>query len=202
MISRPIYDPIAPVHVSGHARQEEMKLMLNLTRPQFFLPVHGELRHLKEHAKLAIQSGVPTENVFVAENGMTLIVDKDGVRQGERVPGGYVFVDGSGVGDVGRAVMRDREILARDGFMIVAVNVDHNTGDLIDEPDIISRGFIYLRESDELINMVKHTIEHTLDSSRQSRNGKRRDMLQDSISKVLYNETKRRPMVFAIINEQ
>jgi ribonuclease J len=196
-----IYDPIASVHVSGHARQEEMRLMLNLTRPRFFLPVHGELRHLKEHAKLAMQAGVPEENIFVVENGATLIVNKRGIRLGERVPGGYVFVDGSGVGDVGRAVMRDREILARDGFMIVVATINPETGELVNEPEIISRGFIYLREADELIDMVKKTAADSLGNSRQSRNGKRRDMLQDSVSKVLYNETKRRPMVFSIINE-
>lgn len=196
-----IYDPIAPVHVSGHARQEEMKLMLNLVRPQYFLPVHGELRHLREHAKLARQAGVPQENVFVAENGVTLIANKHTVRMGDRVPGGYVFVDGSGVGDVGRAVMRDREILARDGFLMVVVNVDGKTGKVIDEPEIISRGFIYLREGGELIDMVKATVEDTLANNGASHNGKRRDMVQDNVSKVLYNETKRRPMVFTIINE-
>ena len=197
-----LYDPIAPVHVSGHARQEEMKLMLNLTRPKYFLPVHGELRHLKEHSRLAIQSGVPAENIFVHENGMSLIINQYGARHGDRVPGGYVFVDGSGVGDVGRAVMRDREILARDGFLIVVVNIDRETGEVMDDPEIISRGFIYLREADDLIKTVKGTVQQSLNNSRQSRNGKRRDMLQDSVSKILYNETKRRPMVFSIINEQ
>src|SRR5690606_34801970 len=188
------------VHVSGHAKQEEMRLMLNLTRPKFFLPVHGELRHLKEHAKLAMEAGVPEKNIFVIENGGVLIGNKRGLRLGERVPGGYVFVDGSGVGDVGRAVMRDREILARDGFLIVVANVDSQTGEMISEPDIISRGFIYLREASELIDMVKDTIKTSLEQTRQSRNGKRRDVLQDNVSKVLYNETKRRPMVFSIIN--
>ena len=196
-----IYDPIAPVHVSGHARQEEMRLMLNLTRPRYFLPVHGELRHLREHAKLAVQSGVPQENIFVLENGYTLIVNRHGIRVGERVPGGYVFVDGSGVGDVGRAVIRDREILARDGFLLVDVNVDKD-GQLIGQPEIISRGFIYLREADELIDMVKATVHSTLEQTRSSHNGKRRDQLQDNISKVLYNETKRRPMVYTIIHER
>lgn len=197
-----IYDPIAPVHVSGHARQEEMRLMLNLTRPRYFLPIHGELRHLKEHAKLAAGAGVPEKNILVVENGFTLNVNKHGVRIGERVPGGYVFVDGSGVGDVGRAVMRDREILARDGFLIVVVTIDSDTGELIGEPEIISRGFIYLREADELIDTVKNTVNYTLEQTRHSTNGKRRDLLQDNVSKVLYNETKRRPMVFGIINER
>lgn len=197
-----IYDPIAPVHVSGHAKQEEMKLMLNLTRPRYFLPVHGELRHLREHAKLAQQAGVDEKNIFVLENGYTLTINKHGMRVGDRVPGGYVFVDGSGVGDVGRAVMRDREILARDGFLIVVVNVDKKTGSIKGDPEIISRGFIYLREADDLIDMVKSTVQSTLDQTSQSQNGRRRDQLQDNISKMLYNETKRRPMVFSIINER
>ncbi len=196
-----IYDPIAPVHVSGHARQEEMKLMLNLVRPQYFLPVHGELRHLREHAKLAKQAGVSEDHVFVIENGVTLLANKHGLRLGERVPGGYVFVDGSGVGDVGRAVMRDREILARDGFLMVVVNVDRKTGKLLGEPEIISRGFIYLREGEALIDMVKATVQDTLEKASPSRNGRRRDIIQDNVSKILYNETKRRPMVFSVINE-
>src|SRR5690606_22872679 len=138
-----IYDPIAPVHVSGHGSQEEMKLLISLLTPRFFLPIHGELRHLKAHANLAMQLGVPEKNIFVVENGHVLEVGKHGIRLGARVPGGYVFVDGSGVGDVGKTVMRDREVLARDGFMIVVVNVDSQTGEVISEPEIITRGFIY-----------------------------------------------------------
>lgn len=195
-----IYDPLAPVHVSGHASRDEMRLMINLVKPKFMLPVHGELRHLKEHARLAQECGVPEKNIIVVENGFTIEVDKRGVRVGERVPGGYVFVDGSGVGDIGRIVMRDREILARDGFLLVAVNVDKKTGELRGEPEIISRGFIYLRESDELLEHVKDTIEEVMVSTIGS-NGRRRDKLQESVSRVLYNETKRRPMVFSIVNE-
>ena len=199
-----IYDPIAPVHVSGHARQEEMRLLLNLVRPRYFLPVHGELRHLKEHAKLAASAGVEQENIFVVENGNVLEIGKKHMRVGERVPGGYVFVDGSGVGDIGRAVMRDREILARDGFMIVVVNVDSKSGQIIGEPEILSRGFIYLRDADDLLQHVRQTVYQVMESGagRGRNNGRRREALQDSISKVLYNETKRRPMVFSIINER
>lgn len=197
-----IYDPIAPVHVSGHASQEEMKLLISLLNPRYFLPIHGELRHLKAHARLGIQSGIPAENVFVVENGTVVIADKGGVRTGERVPGGYVFVDGSGVGDIGKSVIRDREVLARDGFMMVVVNVDAETGQMVGEPEIISRGFIYLRDAEDLIDQVKKTIHEVLQQSRHSRNGKRRERLQDSISRVLYNETKRRPMVFSVINER
>jgi ribonuclease J len=200
-----IYDPIAPVHVSGHAKQEEMRLLLNLVRPKYFVPVHGELRHLKEHARLAMQSGVPSDHIFVIENGVVIEADKYGVRQGERVPGGYVFVDGSGVGEIGRAVIRDREILAHDGFLMISVNVDSDTGQVIGEPEIISRGFVYLRDADDLLQQVKATVYSVLENSngRTGRNnGKRRENLQESISRVLYNETKRRPMVFSIINEQ
>ncbi|NDJ60396.1 MAG: ribonuclease J, partial [Chloroflexi bacterium] len=145
------YDPLAPVHVSGHCSQEEMKLMLTLVKPKYFLPIHGELRHLRAHARLALQYGIPENRVFVGENGTVLEIDKGGMRISERVPGGYVFVDGSGVGDVGKAVIRDREVLARDGFMMVVVNVDGQTGKVIGDPEIISRGFIYLRDADELL---------------------------------------------------
>ncbi len=196
-----IYDPIAPVHVSGHACQEEMKLLMTLLNPKYFIPVHGELRHLRANAKLAQQMGIPEKNIVVVENGTVVEVDKAGIRTGERVPGGYVFVDGSGVGDIGRAVMKDREILARDGFLMVVATVDSETGDLIGEPEIISRGFVYLRDANTLINQIKATTTQTLISMRQSRNGKRRERLQDSLAKMLYNETKRRPMVFTVINE-
>ncbi len=197
-----IYDPLYPVHVSGHACQEEMKLMMTLVKPKYFMPVHGELRQLTAHSRLAMQLGIPKENIFVVENGTVIEADKYGVRIGERVPGGYVFVDGSGVGDVGRAVIHDREILARDGFIMVVVNVDSESGRVIGDPEIISRGFIYLRDADQLLVNVKQTVSDVMMNMRQSRNGKRRERLQDSLSKMLYNETKRRPMVFSVINER
>jgi ribonuclease J len=150
---------------------------------------------------LAMQLGIPEKNIFVIENGHVLEVEKHSIRLGERVPGGYVFVDGSGVGDVGRAVMRDREVLARDGFIMVVVNVDGNTGQILGDPEIISRGFIYLRDADDLIDNVKRTINEVMLTTRQARNGNRRERLQESLSRMLYNETKRRPMVFSVINE-
>jgi ribonuclease J len=167
------------------------------------MPIHGELRQLRAHSKLAMQMGIPQDHIFVVENGNVIEADKYGLRAtGERIPGGYVFVDGSGVGDVGKAVIHDREILARDGFIMVVVNVDGSTGKMLGEPEIISRGFIYLRDADQLIGNVKQTVNDVMMSMRQSRNGKRRERLQDSLSKMLYNETKRRPMVFSVINEQ
>jgi ribonuclease J len=197
-----IYDPIAPVHVSGHASQEEMRLLMSLTNPRYFMPIHGELRQLKAHSRLGVQSGIRGDHIFVVENGTVLEADKSGVRvTGERVPGGYVFVDGSGVGDIGKAVIRDREVLARDGFMMVVVNVDEDNGRVLGEPEIITRGFIYLRDADQLIEHIKKTVYDVMENSRQLRNGQRRERLQDSLSRMLYNETKRRPMVFSVINE-
>ena len=196
-----IYDPIAPVHVSGHACQEEMRLLLNLTRPKYFLPIHGELRHLHQHAQLGIEAGVPKDNVIVMENGTVLEIDKRGIKVGERIPGGYVFVDGLSVGDIGPVVIRDREILARDGFLLVSVNVKRETGEVIGQPEIVSRGFVYLREAEPLMDMVRETVEDVLHDP-ASKNGRRRENMQEAIRRVLYNETKRRPMVFSVINER
>ncbi|MBC7869654.1 MAG: ribonuclease J [Chitinophagaceae bacterium] len=196
-----VYDPIAQVHVSGHARQEEMRLLINLVRPKYFLPIHGELRHLHEHSKIAMQSGIPKENIFVVENGQVIEIDKYGLHLGERVPGEYVFVDGSSVGDVGRVVMRDREVLSKDGFLLVAININAKTSELIGEPEVISRGFIYLRDSDDLLIQVKDVIQETLTSSNGS-NGRLREKVQENVARILYNETKRRPMVFSVINER
>jgi ribonuclease J len=139
-----LYSRIAQVHVSGHASSEEQQLLLNIVRPKFFVPIHGELRHLTRHVQLAHELGMPTENTFVVENGYILEFDGESGVLGERVPGGYVFVDGSGVGDVGPAVLRDREILGRDGFVVAVVQRDMETGQLRRPPDIISRGFVFL----------------------------------------------------------
>jgi ribonuclease J len=194
-----IYDPIAPVHVSGHARQDEMRLLISLTKPRYFLPVHGELRHLRAHRRLAIEAGIPDNHTFTVENGTVIEADKYGVRIGERIPGGYVFVDGSGVGDVSKTVMRDREILARDGFVIVIINMERNSGKVLGEPEIISRGFVYLRDADQLVGQIKATVMDTLLTAR---NGRIREKLQENIARALFSETRRRPMVFTVINEK
>lgn len=196
-----IYDPIESVHVSGHACQEEMRLMLNLTQPKNLIPVHGEIRHLHLHAKLAVDNGMRAENVTVIENGTTVELDGRGVKVGERQPGGYVFVDGSGVGDVGRAVIRDREILAKDGFVLVSVNVDQRSGKLVDEPRIVSRGFVYLREAEDFLDLIRENISHTINRSRRNLNGNRQAQVEENLSKLIYSETKRRPMIFSIVNE-
>lgn len=194
-----IYDPIESVHVSGHACQEEMRLMLNLAQPKNLIPVHGEIRHLHLHAKLAADNGIPKENITVISNGTTVELDERGVTVGERQPGGYVFVDGSTVGDIGRAVIRDREILAQDGFVLVSVNVDQRSGELIDEPRIVSRGFVYLRDAEDFLEQIRDNITQVV--SRHRLNGNRQSMVEESLSKLIYNETKRRPMIFSIVNE-
>ena len=193
-----IYDPIAAVHVSGHARREELKLLLNLIRPKFFIPVHGELRHLRQHSLLAQEVGIPADHIAVVENGMEIILTPDSLTVGERVPGGYVFVDGKGVGDVGPIVMRDREILGRDGFVTALVLVDKDTRELVETPEIISRGFVYLREATNLIERAQDLIEEVVTDHNQ---GNLTTAIQDALARMFYNETKRRPMMFAFVRE-
>ncbi|MCY3781200.1 MAG: ribonuclease J [Chloroflexi bacterium] len=196
-----IYDAIEAVHVSGHACQEEMRLMLNLTQPKNLIPVHGEIRHLHQHAKIAADNGIPAQNVTVIGNGTTVELDGRGVTVGERQPGGYVFVDGSGVGDVGRAVIRDREILAKDGFVLVSVNVDRHNGKLVEAPRIVSRGFVYLKDAEDFLDQIRDAVTQVINRNGRNLNGSRQSMVEESLSKLIYSETKRRPMIFSIVNE-
>ena len=194
-----IYPPLAQVHVSGHASQEEQKLLLALTRPRYFIPIHGELRHLHAHARTARGLGIPPERIFVVENG-TIIEFEDGVgRVGERVPGGYVFVDGSGVGDIGPAVLRDREALASEGFVIVVLAMDRETGALLREPEIVSRGFVYVRESSELLNEAVRRATKALEGGGPRSTRAAEAIIKDVVSKYLYDETRRRPMVIPVV---
>jgi ribonuclease J len=195
-----VYEPLEDVHVSGHGSQEEIKLMMNLLQPTYVMPIHGEVRHLHSHARLAIENGVPESNVVISENGQIIEMGKHYIRKGDTVPAGYVFVDGGLVGDVGRAVIRDREILARDGFLIVSVNVDRQSGHLIGRPDIISRGFVYLRQANDLLNTVENTVADVIRNN-GNLNGRTSDKIEEHVGKLLYNETKRRPMVFSIVNK-
>ncbi len=196
-----IYEPIAPVHVSGHAAQEELKLLINLIRPRFFVPIHGELRHLQMHGKIACSLGIPAENIAVVENGTVLTFTPDSMTVGERVPGGYVYVDGSGVGDIGPAVMHEREMLGRDGIVIANVRLDRDTRQMLGEPEIISRGFVYLPESKDLISKAQLTICRMLKDNGKSSLRSLRSEIEDQLSDFFYSETKRRPMIFAFINE-
>ena len=192
-----IYEAIAPVHVSGHASQEEMKLLLNLIKPKYFIPVHGELRHLRQHASIAEQVGIPKENIAVIENGQVVEFDEEKMEIAERVPGGYVFVDGAGVGDIGPSVLREREVMARDGFMLVNLTLDKDSCRLREEPEIITRGFIYARNGDDILAATRKFVTEALDCNK---NGKLQSDLEQSLKSFLYNKTKRRPMVFVTLS--
>lgn len=191
-----IYENIAPVHVSGHASQEEMKLLLHLVRPKYFIPIHGELRHLKQHANIARQIGMDDDHIAVIENGQVIEFDQGEMRLGERVPGGYVFVEGSSVGDIGPDVVREREALARDGFVLVSLSLDRNDYSLLDEPDIVTRGFIYPRNGDDLVSSLNKLVKDTL---RLDPFASQED-LEQAVKAFLHNRTKRRPMVFVTIS--
>lgn len=193
-----IYESIAPVHVSGHASQEEMKLMLHMIRPQYFIPIHGELRHLRQHAVLAQEVGIPEERIAVIENGNVIEFEDGKMQPGERVAGGYVFVDGAGVGEIGPSVVREREILARDGFVLISLLLDRNTSRLREEPEIITRGFVYSQGADGLLADIRRFVTKTVNSTG---NGKIKSDLERSIKSFLYSKTKRRPMVFLTISK-
>jgi ribonuclease J len=191
-----IYDPIAAVHVSGHASQDEMKFMLNLIKPKYLIPVHGELRHLHQHAALAQEVGLKEDQIAIVENGQVIEFRGGRMFLAERVPGGYVFVDGSGVGDIGPSVMREREALAREGFIFVNLTLDPRSGKLSREPEIITRGFVYLRDSDQLMAETRRQIEKIVAQS----NGDLQQSMEHKLRDYFFEVTKRRPMIFVVVN--
>lgn len=158
-----IYNQLADVHVSGHACKEELKLMLSLVKPKYFMPVHGEYRFLKMHGELAVETGTPKENIFIMENGRTLEIGKHDAKITTQVPSGMILVDGLGVGDVGNIVIRDRQLLSENGVIIVVVTLDRKTAKVISGPDIVTRGFVYVRESEDLMEEIKEVAKDELD---------------------------------------
>jgi len=199
-----IYHAIRHAHVSGHASQEELKLMLNLTRPRYFIPIHGEFRMQVHHGRLAVETGVAPENVFIIENGTPIEFWADGsARRGQPVSAGYVFVDGLSVGDVGEIVLRDRRALANDGMFMIVVTVDKQTGKLLGRPEIITRGFIHGNEQDPIID---EAIMRVVDSIQNpgdhiSEIALLKSQIKDGVSRFLFEQTKRRPMVFPVVVE-
>jgi len=193
------YHVLSQVHVSGHGSREDQKLMLNLTRPRYFVPIHGEYRHLVLHARLAKETGIPEENIFIIESGQSLELDRDGCRLGERVAASHVLVDGLGVGDVGHVVLRDRHQLARDGFLVAIVALDKDSGEILVEPEILSRGFVYMRDSEELINLAKERVWEALKhvGPRSAVSTKIKDTLGD----FCYQQTGRRPIILPVVME-
>jgi ribonuclease J len=198
------YHTIRRAHVSGHASQEELKLMLGLTKPRYFIPMHGEFRMQVQHGRLAIETGVAPENVFIIENGTPIEIFPDGsARRGQPVTAGYMFVDGLSVGDVGEIVLRDRRSLANDGMFMIVVTVDKQTGTVIGRPEIVTRGFVHLNERDplmeEAVERVIAAIENPGDHI--SEIGLLKSQIKDGVSRYLYEQTKRRPMVFPVVVE-
>lgn len=199
-----IYEALADVHVSGHACQEELKLMHTLVKPKFFIPVHGEYRHLKQHAELAIRLGLPENNVVLADNGEVIEVTRDSIKKNGTVVSGQVFVDGLGVGDVGNIVLRDRKHLSQDGILTVVVTIEKDTGNVIAGPDIISRGFVYVRESEDLMEEAKVIVRDALRECEEKHITEWstiKSNIKDVLRLFLYEKTKRKPMILPIIME-
>lgn len=192
------------VHVSGHAGQEEQKLMIDLTKPKYFIPIHGEYHHLVHHADSAADLGIPEENIFVIENGEVVEFTPQRAYINGKVPSGFVLVDGLGIGDVQNIVLRDRKVMSSDGIFVAICTVDKNTGELLTSPDIISRGFIYMRESEELVQNARNFVKKTLKKragSPPSNWSHIKSKLRDEIGEFLYQQTQRRPMVIPVIIE-
>ncbi|MEE1357623.1 MAG: ribonuclease J [Clostridia bacterium] len=197
-----LHDQIADVHVSGHACQEELKLIQSLVKPKYFMPIHGEYRHLMANKEIAEYMGIDASNIFVSDIGKTLEFGRDDVRWGQNVPSGKILVDGSGVGDVGNIVLRDRRHLSQDGLIVAVATVDMLTGEIVSGPDIVSRGFVYVRESEELMENARAVAYDALDNCIV--NGCRdwmemKNEVKDALSKFLFKQTKRKPMVLPII---
>jgi len=200
------YQGISNVHVSGHAAQEELKLMLSLLRPRFFMPVHGEYRHLVLHAKLAYSLGIPEENIVVAENGDIIEVTEDSIKLTDHVSSGNVFVDGLSVGDVGQIVLRDRKVLSQDGILMVVLTMDRETGEPLAGPDIVSRGFVYMRDAEELLESARlRVLEALRGTNHNARSGSDwsfvKDKIKQTLGEYLYEQTHRRPMILPVVME-
>lgn len=192
-----IYDALAPIHVSGHASQEEQKFLINLVRPKNFLPIHGELRQLKRHAWLAEQVGIPAENIIVVENGQTVELSDGKLKLGERIPGGYVFVNGESIGDIDHDVMKEREQLARNGIVIIDLSMDKRTGRLAHEPEVVTRGFLSPEDVERLVPEIRKRVVKVVNSG-----GLDTDKdIASAVKSYLYEQTKRRPMVFVTLSK-
>ncbi len=199
-----IYESMYEVHVSGHACQDELKMMISLTKPRFFIPIHGEYKHMKKHAKLAMGMGIPEENIFICDLGQMVETDGVEMKYTGTVPSGRVMVDGFGVGDVGSVVLRDRKHLAEDGVMIIVATIERESGRVLAGPDIVSRGFVYVRESEALIDEAKQLMKQVMDNCAQ-RNvrewGNIKSAMRDALSDYIYQKTKRSPMILPVIME-
>ncbi len=199
-----IYNSLADVHVSGHACQEELKLILALAKPKFFIPIHGECRHLMLHAELAESMGIEKKNAFVLGNGAVLEMDANSAAVNGTVPNGKILVDGLGVGDVGNIVLRDRKHLAQDGLIIVVVTISGEERRMVSRPDVISRGFVYVREAETLIDGVRDVVQENVEiclEKRMTEWSVMKNQIKTSVAHYIYDKTKRNPMILPIIEE-
>ncbi|AGA69975.1 hypothetical protein Desdi_2559 [Desulfitobacterium dichloroeliminans LMG P-21439] len=199
-----IYESYQGMHVSGHASQEELKLMLNMIRPQYFIPVHGEYRMLIKHAELAEQLGIARENTFVADNGTIIEFTRYGASIAGKVQAGKVLIDGLGVGDVGNIVLRDRKQLSQDGILIVVMTISRTSGAIVAGPDIVTRGFVYVRESELMLDEAKEKVRQTMTRLRENHVSEwavLKGQVRETLSKHFYEKTRRRPMILPIIQE-
>ena len=199
-----IYSALENIHVSGHACQEEQKLIISLAKPKYFIPIHGEFRQLRAHSETAKQMGIPSENIFILENGKTLEINKKEAKITTSVPSGKILVDGLGVGDVGNIVLRDRQHLSQDGLIVIVMTMDRATGEIISGPDVVSRGFVYVRESETLMDDVKRVIKEEVKMFEEE--GIRdwstiKSTLKDDLRDYIFQRTKRNPMILPIIME-
>ena len=199
-----IYSALENVHVSGHACQEEQKMIIALAKPKYFIPVHGEYRQLRAHAETAKQMGIPSDNIFILDNGKTLEVNKKEAKITSSVPSGKILVDGLGVGDVGNIVLRDRQHLSQDGLIVIVMTMDRATGEIVSGPDVVSRGFVYVRESETLMDDVKRVIKQEVKTFEEE--GIRdwstiKSTLKDDLRDYIFQRTKRNPMILPIIME-
>ena len=198
-----LHDAAMEVHVSGHACQEELKLMQALTKPQYFMPIHGEARHLAANRELALEMGIPDRNIFLSEIGKVLEIDVRGARYAGVVPAGQILVDGYGVGDVGNIVLRDRRHLSQDGLIVVVATIDEEHKLLLSGPDVVSRGFVYVRENEQLLEEAKQVVQRSLEAGLRSGDARDRMRLKtrvrDDLSKFLYHKTGRKPMILPVI---
>ncbi len=196
-----IYKALADIHVSGHACQEELKIMHRLVNPKYFLPVHGEYRHLMQHANLAQSLGMEKENVFIMEIGQVLELNTSSAKINGSVPSGKVLVDGLGIGDVGNIVLRDRKHLSEDGLIIVVLTIQKETGKVITGPDVISRGFVYVRESDSFMKELRHVCKRAVQRCEGGNWSLKKNTIKDELRDYVYQKTKRRPMILPLIME-
>ncbi len=203
-----IYNKVLDIHTSGHAHQEELKLMIALTRPKYFMPIHGEHHMIVTHAELGEAMGIAKDHIFALDNGQILELTSAGeakITEDSKVTSGYVFIDGLGIGDVGEVVIRDRQVMAQDGMFVVILTLDRRNGKLINQPDIISRGFIYMKGNDDLIREVKHEVRKIVESKGKEKLEPNwaylRNIIRDEIGEYLYQKTERRPMILPVVIE-